>query len=158
VLIQHCTYGGWQGALEVLDCLEGCFKLFRLDLAISLIQQVEAGQLALIAAIAPVIRPAIPAFFSHKGTLHSLTEWLLSCTPPRVLAPILYRPDSMALSPLSPGGPTATSNKKFTFVLLDPWLPHHSLSGGWPLDTITGTCRPGRDLRDRTSIVSTPYQ
>jgi hypothetical protein len=43
-LIQHYTYGGWQGTLEVQDCLDGIFKLFRIDPSISLIQSLEAGQ------------------------------------------------------------------------------------------------------------------
>ncbi len=42
-LIQHYTYAGWQGTLEVQECLDGIFKLFRLDLSISLIQSLEAG-------------------------------------------------------------------------------------------------------------------
>jgi len=91
--------------------------------------------LTLIAALASAIWPAIPAFFSHKGTLPSLAEWIFSCIHPRVLAPLLYRPYGTALSPLSPGGPTATSNPEATFVLFDPWSPHHSVLP----DTTTGT-------------------
>ena len=48
----------------------------------------------------------------------------------RVLAPHVNRSDGTALSPLFPGDPTATSIAKATFVPLDPWSPHHSLSRG----------------------------
>jgi hypothetical protein len=110
--------------------------------------------LALIAALASVIWPAIPPFFSHKGTLHSLTEWLFSCIHPRVLAPLLYRLDGTALSPLSPGGPTTTSNIEATFVFFDPWSPHHSLSrGGHP---IPPRVHAGLEETSETEPLTTP--
>ena len=34
--IKHYTYGNWQSDLDVRDCLEGLFKLLRLDPSISL--------------------------------------------------------------------------------------------------------------------------
>ena len=43
-LIQRYTYGSWQGTLEIQECLDGIFKLIRLDPSISLIQPLEAGQ------------------------------------------------------------------------------------------------------------------
>ena len=42
-LIQHYTYGRWQGTLEIQEYLDGIFKLIRLDPSISLIQPLEAG-------------------------------------------------------------------------------------------------------------------
>jgi hypothetical protein len=47
-LIQHYTYGGWQGTLEVQECLDGIFKLLRLDPSIFLIQHLEASQLLVL--------------------------------------------------------------------------------------------------------------
>jgi len=43
-LIQHYTYGGWQGTLEVQECLDGIIKLLRLDPSISLIHPLDAAQ------------------------------------------------------------------------------------------------------------------
>jgi len=43
-LIQHCTYGGWQGTLEIHECIDGIFQLLRLDPSISLIQPLEAAR------------------------------------------------------------------------------------------------------------------
>ena len=42
-LIQHYTCGGWQDTLEVQECLDGIFKLLRLNPFISLIQPLEAA-------------------------------------------------------------------------------------------------------------------
>ena len=43
--IKHYTYGNWQSDLDVHDCLEGIFKLLRLDPSISLMQQPEMDQM-----------------------------------------------------------------------------------------------------------------
>ncbi len=43
-LIQRYSYGGYQGTLEVQECLDGIFKLLCLNPSISLIQPLEAGQ------------------------------------------------------------------------------------------------------------------
>jgi len=43
-LIYHYTYGSCQDTLEIQECLDGIFKLIRLDPSISLIQPLEAGQ------------------------------------------------------------------------------------------------------------------
>ena len=48
-LVQHYTYGGWQGTLEVQEYMEGIFKLLRLDPSVSLIQPLEAGQFIVLA-------------------------------------------------------------------------------------------------------------
>ncbi len=43
--IKHYTYGSWQSDLDIQDCLEGIFKLLRLDPSISLMQQPEMDQM-----------------------------------------------------------------------------------------------------------------
>jgi hypothetical protein len=43
--IKHYTYGNWQRDMDVQDCLEGIFKLLRLDPSISLMQQPEMDQI-----------------------------------------------------------------------------------------------------------------
>ena len=91
------------------------------------------------------------AFFSHKGTPPSLTQWFFSCNHVRVLVPHVNRSDGKAFSPLSPGGPIATSIAKATVVPLDPWSPHHSLSrGGHPI--------PPRALDDLAKEMETKPQ
>jgi hypothetical protein len=42
-LIQHYTYGCWQGTLDIHECLDGILKLLRLDPFISLTQPLEAA-------------------------------------------------------------------------------------------------------------------
>jgi len=46
--IQHYTYGGCHVTLETHECLDGIFKLLRLDPSISLIQPLEAAQLLVL--------------------------------------------------------------------------------------------------------------
>jgi hypothetical protein len=43
--IKHYIYWGWQSDLDVQDCMEGIFKLLRLNPSISLMQQPEMDQL-----------------------------------------------------------------------------------------------------------------
>ena len=43
--VQHYTYGNWQGTMEVQDCLNGIFRLLRLNPSISLLQQHEIYQM-----------------------------------------------------------------------------------------------------------------
>jgi hypothetical protein len=43
--IQHFAYGNWQGTMEVQDCLNGIFRLLRIDPSISLLQQQEIDQM-----------------------------------------------------------------------------------------------------------------
>jgi len=43
--IQHYVYGGWQGTLEIQECLNGIFKILQLDPAISLLYQPEIYQI-----------------------------------------------------------------------------------------------------------------
>ena len=50
-LIQHYAYGGWQGILEIQECLDGIFKLLLLDPSISLIQPLEAAQLLVLGEV-----------------------------------------------------------------------------------------------------------
>ncbi len=47
-LIQIYTYSGWQGTLEIHECLDDIFKLLRLDPFISLIQPLEAAQILVL--------------------------------------------------------------------------------------------------------------
>jgi len=46
--IQHYMYGGWQGTLEVQECLEGIFKLLLLNPPVSLLQQPESDQILIM--------------------------------------------------------------------------------------------------------------
>ena len=36
--VQHYAYGNWQGPMEVQDCLNGIFRLLRLNPSISLLE------------------------------------------------------------------------------------------------------------------------
>jgi hypothetical protein len=38
-IVQHFAYGNWQGTMEIQDCLSGLFRLLRINLSISLLQQ-----------------------------------------------------------------------------------------------------------------------
>ena len=44
-LIQHYAYGNGQGTMEVQDCMASIFRLLRIDLFISLLQQQEIDQM-----------------------------------------------------------------------------------------------------------------
>ncbi len=43
--IQKYAFGNWQSNLDIQDCLEGIFKLLRLDPSIALMQQPELDQM-----------------------------------------------------------------------------------------------------------------
>jgi hypothetical protein len=43
--IRHYTYGNWQSDMDIHDCLEGMFKLLRLDPSIALMRQPEISQM-----------------------------------------------------------------------------------------------------------------
>jgi len=75
--IKNYTFGNWQSDLNIQDCLEGIFKLLRLDLSIALMHQPEIDQM-LTAGEAPT-RWSRPRHFSDsEGGQHGTVVTTLS--------------------------------------------------------------------------------
>jgi len=50
-LIQNYACGSWHGTLEIQECLDGIFKLLRLDPSISRIQALKAAHLLVLGEV-----------------------------------------------------------------------------------------------------------
>ena len=59
--IKHYTYGNWHSDLDIQDCLEGLFKLLKLDPSLSLMQQPEMDQM--------LVAGTVPTRWSHNRHL-----------------------------------------------------------------------------------------
>ncbi len=66
--IKNYTYGTWLSDLDIQDCLEGIFKLLRLDSSIALMQRPEMDQM-LVTGEAPT-RWSRPRHFSDPEGGH----------------------------------------------------------------------------------------
>ena len=74
--IKRYTYGNWQCDLDIQDCMEGIFRLLKLDPSISLMQQMEVQQLFRLGVA--------PTRWSHHGHFSDpcgdiLTQNLTAC-------------------------------------------------------------------------------